>query len=83
MNALGTAVLLFILWTVAALGVFTAFAGLSGIRNRDGSVPLVPVLARSQGWRRPATIVADVTLVVLGIGAALAAVFGVLAVVYL
>ena len=82
MDALGTALLLFGLWTVAAVGLFAAFAGLSGLRGRDGNVPLVPVVARSEGWKRPVTFVADATLVVVGIGAAVGAVFGVLAVVY-
>lgn len=82
MDVLGTAFLLFGLWTIAAVGVFAAFAGLSGLRGRDGSVPLVPVVARSEGWKRAATFVADATLVVMGIAAALGAVFGVLAVVY-
>jgi hypothetical protein len=82
MGVLGTALALFGLWSIAALGVFAAFAGLSGLRGRD-SMPLVPMVAQSEGWKRPVIFVADATLVVAGIGAAVAAVFGVLAVVYM
>ncbi len=82
MGALETALALFGLWTMAAVGVFVAFAGLSGLRGRNGSVPPVAVAARSNGQKRPVALLANATLVVVGIGAALGAVVGVLAVVY-
>jgi len=82
MPVVATAALVVACWSLAALGLFLGFSGLAALRGRAEAVPFVPTTARARGWQRSAAVMAEVTLMLVGAGMALAGVYMVFSTIY-
>ncbi len=81
MTIIGSAITIVAFWSLAAFGLFLAFAALNGLQGRTG-VPFVPSVTGTSGWRRRTVVAAEATLLLVaalqvGIG-----VYGVFSTVY-
>ncbi len=75
MHIVATAALIVAWWSLAALGLFLGFSGLTALRGRAAIRPLVPAVPQVRGWQRSAVVAMEATLMVTGIIMALAGVY--------
>jgi hypothetical protein len=82
MHVIASAAIIVACWSLAALGLFLGFSGLTALRGRAEAMPFVRAEARANGWQRSAVMAVEITLMVTGTIMALAGVYLVFSTIY-
>ncbi|NIQ78642.1 MAG: hypothetical protein GTN93_11230 [Anaerolineae bacterium] len=82
MTIIGTAITIVAFWSIAAFGLFLAFAALSGLRGGTGGLPFIPPIAGTTGWRRRTALAVEAALLLIAAFQVVVGIYGVFSTVY-
>ena len=82
MTIIGSGAVIVGFWSLAAVGLFLAFAAFNGLRGRSGGVPFIPSITGVRGWHRGTAVAVEAILLLVGAFQVGLGVYGVFSTVY-